>query len=318
MEMRIGLTLIQDLLNNCILCNYSADFGDAMLSDLEYYINHNVFREAHSINNSTNFSFPRDNKDRLVSQITLQNPQVVKILEKSDAIIDRILSFKEEEQKKYFRGSNSDLKSDADNYRDIFNGFKTIMKSLREFNHSHVDDDFEEWQIKTVDPWIQKYLYLFGWQHCGHYVHFLARGHVCEQLKFFKNIHMHSQQSWEGMIGKYKTFLGTHTQRGGHCKGGITTPHVQESISVSMLRFMLRNAMYTIYPSEDHLVSIVDRVKNLIPKENRGLSHIRISSTNSFKLLDPVEESLLHEIMMDTDEYESAEPMELEDTTNNL
>jgi hypothetical protein len=291
MEMRIVLTLLQDLLNNCVMDRYKPEFAKGLIEHMQHWISNNIFRDADSTSQASDWHIPVDKNT--VTQITLQNVKVDKLLVKSDALIDEILNYKKDEQQANLKTKDIVIsyKCDANAYREIFSGFLKLLTSLRKFNKSNSDDDYEKWQVNEVDPWFRRFLRMFGWSHCGHYVHFLARGHILEQLKEFRNIHMHSQQNWEGQIGIIKQYIGTHTQRGGNsCGGKDRQKKVQESLLSSLLRYMLRSAMYVLFPDEAMLKQIIEDVKKELAADETGLKYVEIS--DRFIDDDPVEASL--------------------------
>jgi len=286
MEMRVGLSLLQALINNCCFYKYDKAFAQEMMEHVEYWINTEVFRNKGTGKGS--FKFPLNMEGTACEQITLTNKSLVKILGKIDKFMDLMQNYKQSEQHKHLK-NNASTFHDFEKYKPIFSGFIDIMRTLRLFDESNTDDDYINWQLTVVDPWIEKYIALFGASGVGYYVHYLARGHVCEQLMHFKNVHRHSQQNWEGLVGVIKKYIASHTQHGGNGSGGKKgNSKRQESLSNALLRYMLRFALYALFPNDDDLMDLMEEHNDSI-EQNLGLVGMMVVDTSMEGVLDSLD-----------------------------
>jgi len=270
--MRIGETLIENLLNDLIMNKFDSQFALSMLREVQKYLNTKVFRDPNGSGNVANYRFPV--KDKVVSSLTVDNQHLVKMLLNVDGIVDVIVNYRKTEQYQHLISKNisADQRKNPVLQRNLINGFNHVMKQLSEFKEETPKIDYITWQLNVVDTWIDSYIHIYGNKHIGYYIHVLARGHVCEQLIRYKDIHKHSQQNWEGVIGEFKKWIATQTQHGGSGGGG---KYKQESLTVAAARKMLRNAMYILFPKiEDLEMAMADAKPYLDGK--RGLSNIKV------------------------------------------
>jgi hypothetical protein len=279
MEMRIGLKLLENLINYGCLYKYTGNFATSLIQKIEYWINTEVFRNKDT--GKGTYKFPIE--EGKCKPITLTNVSLGKILKNIDKFIDIMKDHQANEQSRHLKvkeGISTDSPLlDLEKFRTVINGFRNVMFTLRQFNESNSDDDYIQWQMETVDPWIDNYINLFGKVDAGYYVHYLARGHVCEQLMYFKNIHRHSQQNWEGLVGRMKKYISSHTQQGGNSSGGKEGgSRKQEPLNIGILRYMLRVALFTLFPNDDDILLLMEEYKDVLNKKNslEGVTVIEI------------------------------------------
>jgi hypothetical protein len=265
MEMRIGLKLLENLINYCCMFKYKESFANEILKQIEYWINTEVFRNPGT--GKGTYKFPIE--DKKCKPITLTNVSLLKILNNIDGFIDKIINHKVNRQAAQLNLQNNTY-HDIEKYRTLIKGFLNLMNSLRQFDESNTDEDYIHWQMTTVDPWIESYINLFGKVDAGYYIHYLARGHVCEQLMYFKNIHRHSQQTWEGLVGRMKKYISSHTQQGGNKSGGKagTGSKKQEPMNIGILRYMLRLALFSLFPKDEEILELIEQHKDALRKKN--------------------------------------------------
>jgi hypothetical protein len=175
MEMRIGLQLIEDLLNHCCMNIYKYDFAIDMIHAIEDYWNTQVFRSPGS--GASGFEF-KIKEDKTIDTVHLTDKKLGKVLVNINGLIDLMHNFRQDEQSKERISKNISSKHTLEKYRSVFHGFIEILKQLRQFNDTNTDEDFILWQLNIVDPWFDEYIDIFGHDHVGYYVHFLARGHI--------------------------------------------------------------------------------------------------------------------------------------------
>jgi hypothetical protein len=275
MEMRIGLKLLENLINNCILYRFSTNFAKELIEFIQTWINTEVFRNKGT--GKGTYKFPI--KDGKCEAITLTNVSLMKILLNINTLVDIIQTFKVNEQQQHLNPSSNNANSsnvhDPERYRNVISGFTNLMKTLRQFGDNNTDEEFIDWQLQVVDPWIDDYINLFGKVDAGYYVHYLARGHICEQLMYFKNLHRHSQQNWEGLVGRIKKYIASHTQHGGNSSGGKGSKR-QESLNVAILRYMLRLSLFTLFPDDDDILDLLEEYKDKID-EKMSLQAVKVT-----------------------------------------
>jgi hypothetical protein len=275
MEMRIGLKLLENLINYCCMFKYKDSFANEIIAKIQHWINTEVFRNKGTGKGS--YKFPiEENKCK---PITLTNASLLKILKKIDGFIDLMINHKVNQQTRQLK-SGTNIFHDIEKYRTLIKGFLNLMHSLRQFNESNTDEDYIHWQMTTVDPWIESYIDLFGKVDAGYYIHYLARGHVCEQLMYFKNIHRHSQQTWEGLIGRMKKYIASHTQHGGNKSGGKagSGSKKQEPMNIGILRYMLRSALFSLFPKDEDILTLMEQHKDALHKKN-NLANVTVIET---------------------------------------
>jgi hypothetical protein len=240
------------------------------------WINTEVFRNKGT--GKGTYKFPI--KEGKCEAITLTNVSLVKILLKIDNLVDIIQNFRADEQQQHINPSSNNANSrnihDPERYRTVIGGFTNLMETLRAFDDNNTDEEFIDWQLQVVDPWIDDYINLFGKVDAGYYVHYLARGHICEQLMYFKNIHRHSQQNWEGLVGRIKKYIASHTQHGGNSSGGKGSKR-QESLNIAILRYMLRLSLFTLFPNDDDILELLEVYKDKI-NEKCSLQAVKVSA----------------------------------------
>ena len=306
MNLRISGTLLQDMLNNLIMNKFNVTFAQQFLIAVEKYVSFRILQQPGSENTASICKFRLI--DNVVQPLSFDDKKLTKIVNKIDGLIDFINSYRSIDQTKHIKGFLT-LKSNPETYRKLFKNFNDILSELKSFTESNTTKDFVTWQIKKVDPWVTTHLTTFGYTHQGYYIHLLGRGHVCEQLIEYKNIHQYSQQSWEGEIGHTKRQFAGHSQMGGHCGGstktnndetngedgtntteksnkkpktssnGTMSAKTQENICLSSLRVNIRRSMYFLYPDTNKLLQKLEEVKPFLQNGNFGLVSQRLSST---------------------------------------
>jgi hypothetical protein len=158
---------------------------DTLFFDVQEFVNRRVLGDDL---NQTQWQCPRDDAERQLGVICMDNTKIRKMMNKLDGLIDLCVV-------------------DAVRY-DVW---KTSMVSYRSmFVQMRKKEDLSTEEIvefqSTTDIWFQQWIRLHGRDGITNYIHMLAAGHFSDYLAHYKNLFIHSQQGWEKFNHQVKTY----------------------------------------------------------------------------------------------------------------
>jgi hypothetical protein len=133
-----------------------------------------------------------------IGTISLDNEKMIKIIDKSDKLIDVCITESAEKRQEW---------------KDCLGFYIDGMSRLRQ------KGDFTDEEIfcfqRTADEFFGRWLDLNGKEGLSNYIHLWGAGHLCDYLFYWRNFYVHSQQGWEAFNNLLKLYYLRRTQRGG-------------------------------------------------------------------------------------------------------
>ena len=135
-----------------------------------------------------------DAKTKTIGDVSLTNSRARKLVAGLSTIVD--LYIMDDWRKELW-------KSALVQYEEAVAG----LRSRKDFT----DEDITLWQ-QGVDLFYTIWVDLHGMDGLTNYIHMMGAGHVGYYLRLYRNLYRYSQQGWEAMNDKIKTFYFRHTQ----------------------------------------------------------------------------------------------------------
>jgi hypothetical protein len=145
---------------------------------------------------------PYDEKEKQIDTIALDNGRTRKAINNLEALAEVC----------FFDDAEKAL------WTDCIGHCRNSMELCR-MKDDFTDADIQKHQ-EEADLFFQKWIDLNGRAGITNHIHLLGAGHVAEHMFHWRNVHQHSQQSWEAFNGLLKTFYFRRAGRGGAANGG--------------------------------------------------------------------------------------------------
>ena len=129
------------------------------------------------------------------------------------------------------------------------------LRSRKDFT----DEDVTVWQ-QGVDFFYTIWVDLHGMDGLTNYIHMLGAGHVGYYLRLYKNLYRYSQQGWEAMNDKIKTFYFRRTQRGGHAN----VPNAVQSHLDALGKFFQRSVLWSFGKGDAYFLGLQEVNENAL------------------------------------------------------
>jgi hypothetical protein len=99
--------------------------------------------------------------------------------------------------------------------------WKAVLSTYRELIVVlHKKEDFTDEEIKSfqcmANLFFSTWVKLRGREGVTNYIHMLGSGHISFYLHRYRNLYRYSQQGWEALNSKVKSFYFCRTQHSGH------------------------------------------------------------------------------------------------------
>jgi len=142
-----------------------------------------------------------DGKTKTICDVSMTNSRARKLVAGLSTIVDHYIM--------------DELRADL--WKSALVQYEEAVAGLRS-RKDFTDDEITLWQ-QGVDFFYTIWVDLHGMDGLTNYIHMLGAGHVAYYLRLYRNLYRYSQQGWEAMNDKIKTFYFCCTQRGGHING---------------------------------------------------------------------------------------------------
>jgi hypothetical protein len=142
---------------------------------------------------------PLSQNSKEVTRVTLSNKTARKFMGGITALIDH--TFSENDHRGIVWRNITQHHTDA----------MCILRSRQDLN----DAEIEEYQ-QTTDNFFLTWIKTTGREGITNYIHMAGAGHIMYYLQLHRNLYKFSQQGWESLNAKIKTYFFRHTQRGGN------------------------------------------------------------------------------------------------------
>jgi len=138
-----------------------------------------------------------------VTRVTLSNKMARKFMTGISALIDYVIT-----------GNIERVRQLRQTWRNITHYFMDAMSILRS-RHDLSDEEIEVFQ-READKFYLTWIATTMREGITNYIHMIGSGHIRYYLQLHKNLYKFSQQGWESLNAKIKTYFFRHTQRGGN------------------------------------------------------------------------------------------------------
>ena len=141
---------------------------------------------------------------RVVSDLTMPNGHVRKIIENFPAMTAACFDATIEEERK--------RKESWDSCVALWRVVTEMARKKEDFGEAQINQ-FQDHCDNFTDAWLR---HLPGNTGMTNYFHVVSAGHLQYYLREWKNLYRYSQQGWEGMNSVVKSLLHKRIQSGGH------------------------------------------------------------------------------------------------------
>jgi hypothetical protein len=234
LENRVGEKIVTMLLRDLVACHSSTSTAAVatLVKAIEKSINTTVLGTPEQ---PSQWRIDFDEKTKTIGDVSLTNSRARKLVAGLSPIVDQYIM--DDWRKEMW---NSALVQ----YEEAVAG----LQSRKDFT----DEDITLWQ-QGVDFFYTIWVDLHGMDGLTNYIHMLGAGHVGYYLRLYRNLYRYSQQGWEAMNDKIKTFYFRRTQRGGHANG----PNAVQSHLDALGKFFQRSVLWSFGKGDAYFLGLL-------------------------------------------------------------